>query len=108
MADVQQTQPVQPATQPIQPVINVSSEKIHLMVRNRISLIFDEDVKSITSQNATGLFDILPEHANFISLITSPLVIRKLDGQKKEITFKNGIIKVKDNAVYCYIDLLSQ
>ena len=71
-------------------------------------MLFDEDVTSISSKNDTGVFDILPEHANFISLITSPLILRKLDGTKQEISFSNGLIKVKDNAVHCYIDLLVQ
>ena len=78
------------------------------MVRNRTQILFDEEVKSVSSKNDTGVFDVLPEHSNFISLISSPLTIRKLDGQKKEITFINGLIKVKDNVVHCYIDLLSQ
>ena len=86
----------------------LSAEKIHVTVRNRIKMLFDEDVTSISSKNDTGVFDILPEHANFISLITSPLILRKLDGTKQEISFSNGLIKVKDNAVHCYIDLLVQ
>ena len=85
-----------------------AAEKIHVRVRNRIKLLFDDDVTAVTSKNDTGIFDVLPEHANFISLISSPLILRKLDGQKQEIPFTNGIIKVKDNAVYCYIDLISK
>jgi len=101
-------QPQQIPTQTVQKTPSVSADKIHLLVRNRTSLLFDDDVKSITSKNDTGIFDVLPEHANFISIISSPLIIGKLDGKKKEITFDNGILKVKDNAVFCYIDLLSK
>jgi F0F1-type ATP synthase epsilon subunit len=86
--------------------LNTSAEKIHVTVRNRIKVLFDEDVKSLTSKNDTGIFDILPEHSNFISLITSPLVLRKITGQKQEISFKSGLIIVKENSVHCYIDLL--
>ena len=85
-----------------------SPEKIHLTIRNRTSILFDNDVQSVTSKNDTGVFDILPEHSNFISLISSPLVLRTLEGQKKEITFKNGLIKVKDSTVHCYVDLLAK
>jgi len=106
MADTQPSQHTTP--QPATPAANLSSEKIHLTIQNRIQLLFNDDVKSVTSKNDTGIFDILPEHANFISIISSPLVIGKLDGQKQEITFKNGLIKVKDNAVFCYVDLLSK
>ncbi len=104
MANTQTQQPIQAAVE----MPSVSAEKIHLRVRNRTQLLFNDEVKSVTSRNDTGVFDVLPEHANFISLITSPLILRKLDGQKQEIPFSNGIIKVKDNAVYCYIDLISK
>lgn len=73
-----------------------------------MAILFDDYVKAVTSKNDTGVFDVLPTHSNFISLITSPLILRKLDGQKQEITFNNGIIKVKDNAIHCYIDLLAK
>jgi ATP synthase delta/epsilon subunit-like protein len=89
------------------PGVDPAVVKIHVTVRNRTMILFSDDVKSVTSRNDSGLFDVLPEHSNFISLITSPLIIGKMDGSKKELTFSNGIIKVKDNAVYCYIDLLS-
>lgn len=103
MADTlaQQNQPLAQKKTP-------SEEKIHVVVRNRNKILFDADVSSVSSKNDTGVFDVLPEHSNFISLITSPLVLRTPDGKKKEITFDNGIIKVKDNAVHCYIDLLAK
>ena len=83
-------------------------EKIHVTVRNRTKVLFDDDAKSITSKNDTGEFDVLPEHSNFISLISNPVIIRSLDGQKHEITFSsNGLMKVKDGNVHCYVDLLS-
>jgi len=84
-----------------------SGETIHVIVRNRTQILFDGDVKSVTSKNDTGLFDILPEHTNFISIITSPLILGKIDGQKQQIFFQNGLIKVKDNSIFCYIDLIS-
>jgi F0F1-type ATP synthase epsilon subunit len=108
MADI----PNQPVTNqaPVQtPVTNpAAAEKIHVTVRNRTQILFSEYVKALTSKNDTGIFDILPEHANFISLIGGSLILRKLDGQKQEIPLRNGVIKVKDNAIYCYIDLISK
>lgn len=86
--------------------VKASEVKIHVIVRNRMKILFDDDVKSLTSKNDSGVFDILPEHSNFITLITSPLIMRKPDGQKQEITFTSGLLIVKDDAVHCYVDLL--
>jgi F0F1-type ATP synthase epsilon subunit len=104
MADSQPTQPLVET----QSIAAVNTEKIKVTVRNRTAILFDDYAKSVTSKNDTGVFDVLPTHSNFISLITSPLVLRQLDWQKKEITFTTGILKVKDNAVHCYVDLLAK
>lgn len=86
---------------------NPQEEKIHVMVRNRRQILFDDEVKAITSRNDTGLFDVLPEHSNFISTIKEKIVIHKLDGQTYEVLLSNGIIKVKNSSIRCYIDLIN-
>jgi len=104
MADTQ----TQPTNQTPTPATNPDSEKIKVTVRNRTAILFTDYVKSVTSKNDTGVFDVLPTHSNFISLISSPLILRKLDGQKQEITFDNGLLKVKDNVIHCYVDLIAK
>ncbi|MBA3724701.1 MAG: hypothetical protein H0W89_07530 [Candidatus Levybacteria bacterium] len=90
-----------------QPQQTASTIKIHLMVRNRKQILFDGDVKALTSKNDSGIFDVLPEHANFISVLKESITIHTLDGKKQAIPLNNGVIKVKDRAVRCYIDLLT-
>jgi F0F1-type ATP synthase epsilon subunit len=107
MADAQ-PQPAQP--QPNQtppPAVIIDPTKIHIMVRNRTMMIFNDDVKAVTSKNDTGVFDVLPEHANFISTIKESITLHKLDGQDIRIPATNGIMKVKDSGIKCYIDLMS-
>jgi F0F1-type ATP synthase epsilon subunit len=102
MADAQ-LQSMQPS-----PVVNKPiTDHIHVMVRNRTQILFEGDVESLTSINDTGTFDVLPQHANFISLIKTQLILRPRGGEKKEISFTTGILKVKDTTVHCYIDLLA-
>jgi F0F1-type ATP synthase epsilon subunit len=84
------------------------AEKFKVTVRNRMSVVFDDYVKALTSKNDAGEFDVLPEHSNFISLITSPLILRKLDGKNQEIKFTTGLLKVKDNNAHCYVDLIAK
>jgi hypothetical protein len=104
-------QPVQPAPPPIAssdaPIQKIVSDRIHVMVRNRRQILFDDDVKAVTSINDTGLFDVLPEHSNFISVLKDSIKLHKMDGTEEVITLKNGVMKVKDSGVKCYIDLLT-
>ena len=111
MADITQpAAPTQTIPQPTAsevPVQNVALDKIHVMIRNRRVLLFDDDVKAVTSKNDTGIFDVLPEHSNFISVLKESITLHKMDGTEEVIQLKNGVMKVKDSNVKCYIDLLT-
>jgi F0F1-type ATP synthase epsilon subunit len=87
--------------------MNDHSEKIHLLVRSRKKIIFDADVKAVTSINDKGIFDILPEHAHFISLIQKYILVHALDGKDQKIDLNTGVLKVEDNKINCYIDLIT-
>ena len=80
--------------------------KVHLIVRNRDKILFDEDIKAITSINDKGIFDILPEHANFMSLIQKYILIHKLDGTKQRMDINNGVLKIRGSLINCYVDIL--
>ena len=60
---------------------------------------FDGLATSVTSLNNKGKFDVLPYHANFITLIKDFVIIQQQD--KKQITFtlQTGIIKVQGDKV---------
>ena len=108
MADIQpQGNRTQSPPVPQEPEIIVDPYKIHVMIRNRRQVLIDEDVKAVTSKNDTGVFDVLPEHANFITTIKDSVTIHKLDGTEVKIEASNGVMKVKNFNVKCYIDLIS-
>ncbi len=102
MSDQSTQQPQQTTPQP-----TPASDRIHLLVRNRKQVLFDGDAKALTSKNDSGVFDVLPEHANFISVLKESITIHTLDGKKQDIPLHNGVIKVKDRGIRCYIDLLT-
>jgi hypothetical protein len=60
---------------------------------------------SLSAENATGPFDILPRHHNFISLLTaSELVIRDPKGEQK-IQISGGIMHVKADKIVVFLDV---
>lgn len=96
------------ADQPVPPpTANAHFDRIRVTVRNRKKIIFDDYVTALTSRNDSGTFDVLPEHSNFISVLRDSITLHLVDGRKIKILLKNGLIKVKDNAIKCYIDLLT-
>lgn len=77
----------------------------HLRIISREGVVFEDDASSISSYNEKGLFDILAQHANFISLLQKSMQIIDLQGQKKEITFPNALMKVTQNHVNVYLGI---
>ena len=80
---------------------------LFLIVRERERVLFEGEASALSSFNERGLFDILPEHTNFISLIKDFLVVHKLDGTQSEIKIKDGVLKVYKNRVWVYLGILS-
>lgn len=65
---------------------------------------FEGEAKSVTSNNKTGEFDILPQHTNFISVISDFLIIRTEDKQL-ELEFSRGVLEVANNRVKIFLEL---
>lgn len=86
---------------------NNQKEFFRVYIRNREGILLQEEIKTLSSSNEKGPFDILGEHENFISIIKDFLVVRKKDGTKQEIKIDSGVIKVYTNEVWVYIGILS-
>lgn len=67
--------------------------------------VFSGEALSVSSVNSVGPFDILPEHAKFVTLIEKQKVVVVLpDRSKKEYNFDLAIVHVLDNQVNVYIN----
>jgi len=80
-------------------------KNISLSIINRQGILFSGKVKAVSSYNEKGLFDILSEHENFISLIYEKIVIHKNDNTKEEVKIDNGVLRVYENNVNIYIGI---
>ncbi len=64
---------------------------------------------SISSENSVGKFDILPEHANFVTLVDNKeLIIVDQNKKKLKFQFPLAIIQSNSNRVNIYTDIFDQ
>lgn len=69
-------------------------------------IIFQDDAFSVSSKNSKGVFDILPLHANFITIIENePIVVRKANKEVQSFIFPVAIMYTRDNQVDIYTDI---
>lgn len=66
---------------------------------------FRGEADAVSSQNKLGKFDILPEHTNFITLISDELTIHTADKKKVAYQFERGVLEVSENKVNIFLGL---
>lgn len=76
-----------------------------LNIRSRTKEYFHGEVHTITAVNASGVFDILPLHANFITLIKDYVILEKNTSKEQKIEFKSAVVSVTGNRVEVYVDI---
>ena len=69
--------------------------------------LFAGEALSLSSQNSAGQFDVLPNHANFITFISNdiPILITKVTREQLTFKFPMAIICNLDNQVTIYAQL---
>lgn len=78
---------------------------LHVKVWSPFRTYFDGESKAVTGVNATGPFDILPHHHNFISLLNEcDLQLRTATGDVR-IRISGGIMQVHQDVVKVFLEV---
>lgn len=87
---------------------HAKSEKPHMRVKvySPFRNYYDGDAYSVSAENATGPFDVLPRHHSFISLLTqSEIVVRPVEGPTQRILISGGLMHVKADQIIVFLDV---
>ena len=82
---------------------DIKDQKLHVYVRDIETVFYDGVASSVTSLNEIGTFDILPFHANFISMVRKYVNIHEESGNIRQVPLNKGVIRVMNNEVEVYI-----
>lgn len=77
----------------------------HLKIVSKEGVLYEGDIKSLTSFNDKGKFDVLATHANFISIIYKKISIVEKNGNLKEIDIQKSLLKNKENNLEIYLGI---
>lgn len=77
--------------------------QLDVNIRNPQTVVFAGKANSITSVSEPGPFDILPSHANFISLIKDNVIIHQKGKKDIVIPVDEGIMKVFENTINIFL-----
>jgi F0F1-type ATP synthase epsilon subunit len=79
-----------------------------VQVMNPNKILWKGEAKSISSKNNYGPFDLLPEHANFVTLVKKePIIIRGTE-EEKTFSFDSAVIYIHKNEVLIFAQIESK
>ncbi|QQG47486.1 MAG: hypothetical protein HY044_00080 [Candidatus Woesebacteria bacterium] len=81
------------------------NEYLELKIITRLSVIFEGKVRSVTSFNKKGKFDILPGHSQFISLVTNGISFFDERQNQKSLVLANGVVRVIKNTITVFCEI---
>jgi F0F1-type ATP synthase epsilon subunit len=82
-----------------------NNDTLKVEVISPVQVLFKGASHAVSSMNNKGPFDILPGHAQFISLIKGKVVVLTEEGKKNSFELSRGVIDCKDNAVKIYVGI---
>lgn len=80
------------------------ASNLTVVIRNRDKIIYSGQVAALTSVNDKGVFDILPQHTNFISLIKEKIIVHPSLKEHNEIQIENGVLRAYQDKIYIYVN----
>lgn len=86
----------------------IDQKSLKITIMNSENVVTHETASALTSFNHLGIFDILPEHENFISIIEKQIIIYGIDGSKKAFDINKGVLKVAGDEVDIYLETVSK
>lgn len=79
--------------------------RIKVILRDKQGKKIEKDLVAISSFNEIGQFDILFNHANFVSKIEKKIIFHHSFSKKEEMEIEDGIISAKENSVEIFIGI---
>lgn len=71
-------------------------------------VILKEDVASLSSENGEGAFDLLADHARFMTLLEKvPLILVYPDGREKTVPIEHAVLCFSDSVAKIYLHTTS-
>lgn len=100
--EIVETQDNQATETPAKPKV----ETIHIKIYSPFKTYFDDEALSISAENDTGPFDVLPQHHRFMTLLNPcDLLVRLTDKKEQKIRITRGIMHVRKDNVTVFLDV---
>ena len=78
-------------------------DKLFVKVSSPFEVFYEGEAYAVSAINNTGPFDILPHHANFLSILLPGNIEINTGKKKVSVNIKRGILRVSGNKVQIFL-----
>lgn len=83
------------------------ADELKVNVETPEGVVWEGMASAVSSKNSVGPFDILPEHANMVTLVDGDPITVSTSAGDTSFTFAKSVISVNDNSVSIFGDIVS-
>lgn len=97
-----------PAAKPASPVPKTAGSvpMMRVKIYAPFKTYYDDVASSISAENETGPFDILPHHKNFMTLLSPGDIIVRVDGKEDfKVNITRAVLHVKADEAKVFLDV---
>jgi F0F1-type ATP synthase epsilon subunit len=76
--------------------------KLKVRLRTSEDVSWEGEADTVSSVNSQGVFDILPNHAQMVTLIEGHPILIRNGGEQKKVEFSRAVLHVHENLVSIY------
>ena len=85
------------------PLAHITQPNLACIIKSRKETLYEGKATAVASNNDAGRFDVLPQHANFISMIKDYIVVYKEASEPLTIEITRGVMRVYENNLHIYL-----
>ena len=82
-----------------------ADDQLEVIIRSKTKTFYEGTAKSVSGVNDTGPFDILAQHANFITIVKGKIILDKDLPTRRELKIDRGVLTVSMNKVSGYLGI---
>ena len=85
-----------------------ATPRLTVQILSPDQVLYAGSALSVTSFNDAGRFDVLPAHANFVSLIKKAVLVRPDAKKRHEFAIEQGVLHCREDNVRVFVGMGSR
>jgi len=83
----------------------LDSKTVNVKVYSPFRVYFNGPALSVSAENETGPFDVLPKHYNFMTLLNPGIITVRTEQKDQKFQIARGVMHVKNNGIIIFLDV---